>query len=136
MNSIFIFLIHRCADKVNDENTKKEGQKTAPTDGLIGLGPHRASWLHQLNLLGLISEYIIAICFEPDKSHESHSQLPQSAGFLSFGNLYSSEGANTIWTANILSTSEYVFNSKINIMKLWCKLLLFHGGAYGELLKS
>lgn len=100
-----------CADKVNDEETKKLGQNTALTDGLIGLGPHPGSWLHQLNMLGYISEYVIAICFEPDLGKSRHAaigpELPEPAGFLSFGNPYSAQAESTIWTANIPSPEEY-----------------------------
>lgn len=120
MKSHEIISAGRCADKVDDENTMQEGQTTVSTDGLIGLGPHRASWLHQLNLLGLISEYVIAICFKPtvgDISKVLASQLPEPVGFLSFGNSYSAQAARTIWTANIPSDSEYVSNLEISIMR-------------------
>jgi len=74
------------------------------TDGLIGLGPHPASWVHQLKTLGLISSEVVAICFEPDKQDRGRRQgplLPTSPAFLSFGNSYESKFWNIVWTHNI-----------------------------------
>lgn len=104
-----IIWVGRCADKVKDEDTKDENQETQLTDGLIGLGQHQASWLRQLNTLGLIPEDIVAICFDPaveDRiSPRPGPSLPESAGFLSFGKSYTSQAASTVWTANVPASS-------------------------------
>ena len=112
---------HTVEDDDTDSNQEDEAdddndEERTFTDGLLGLGPHPASWLRQLNLLGIISEYVLAVCFEPVLGHMSQgpgSSLLEVVGFISFGDSmrYTRQVASAAWTGAILpegSTNEYV----------------------------
>ena len=76
-------------------------QELVPFDGLLGLGPHPASWLFQLHTLGIISEYAIAVCLEPEIGHILPDSVLEQVGFISFGDSYERQAVNMAWTATI-----------------------------------
>ncbi|KAG0561801.1 hypothetical protein KC19_9G093100 [Ceratodon purpureus] len=86
-----------------------EFQKLISYDGLLGLGPYPGSWLLQLNRLRIISEYVVAICLEPEIGHLSsgpRSSVLEHVGFLSLGDSYRRQAAKIAWTATIPKSSD------------------------------
>ncbi|KAG0606037.1 hypothetical protein M758_9G108300 [Ceratodon purpureus] len=96
------------ADTSDDDEDSDEGPALPSLkDGILGLGRHPAGLLSQLHSLGLFSEYVTALCLEHARPRHAidprgRNHPMEYTGFLSFGDLHTSQAARTVWTASII----------------------------------
>lgn len=98
-------------------------------DGLLGVGPRNPGVLSQLYSLGLLLEYVLAICLEPARPRRYPNprgrKFPTNhIGFLSVGSLYPSQAASTVWTEAFVPDLMYLLYPRATICTHGVKNLL------------